>query len=370
MGEVGGPPEKALARPGGSDYGDEVNQAAHPSPDALREAFSLAGELLTDLELSRLPLTNAALKASRLARLLNDFDGVKIFHFEASGYPSVSSAMTTEDWRLAGLAGRHYKVQDATTKEVKTYAFLESVAQLDQELDLSRLRIDAARDPDVSVSSSNPSQYVAPPMSNLLERNAAHDKAIAAGKRLSERRAFVYAYAANRRYELQLSDLAQDIFGSVRSRVDLHLGDILPDAPERITAIHGNIESSNPEDWANAVHGCRRLLQAVADAIYPPQATPLTLPSGKVIKVGAQAYVNRLVQYVQDRAGSSTYRKVVGTHIQFVIDRLDAVFQATNKGTHASMGQDEARRYVLYVYMIVADILSLPRVAPDPPAPL
>jgi hypothetical protein len=38
---------------------------------------------------------------------------------------------------------------------------------------------------------------------------------------------------------------------------------------------------------------------------------------------------------------------------------LDAVFRAAQKGSHASVTQDEAHRYVVYTYMIVGDILSL-----------
>jgi len=59
-----------------------------PSPEALEEALALSEEILKDLELSRVPLWNAALKAGRLARLLNHEKAQQIFQFEASGYPS------------------------------------------------------------------------------------------------------------------------------------------------------------------------------------------------------------------------------------------------------------------------------------------
>ena len=45
-----------------------------PSRDALREALSLSVDILRNIELVELPLSNVVLKASRLARLLNDFD--------------------------------------------------------------------------------------------------------------------------------------------------------------------------------------------------------------------------------------------------------------------------------------------------------
>ena len=42
-----------------------------PTPEALEEALNLSVEILKDIELSRVPLWSAALKASRLASLLN-----------------------------------------------------------------------------------------------------------------------------------------------------------------------------------------------------------------------------------------------------------------------------------------------------------
>jgi hypothetical protein len=45
-----------------------------PTPKALQEALELSADLMADIELSRVVPMVAALKASRLARLLNDFD--------------------------------------------------------------------------------------------------------------------------------------------------------------------------------------------------------------------------------------------------------------------------------------------------------
>jgi hypothetical protein len=49
----------------------------------------------------------------------------------------------------------------------------------------------------------------------------------------------------------------------------------------------------------------------------------------------------------------------VGSHLKFLGDRLDAVFHAAQKGSHAAVSHDEANRYVIYTYMLVGDILAL-----------
>lgn len=49
-----------------------------PSRQSLAEALTLSADILRNVELSELPLANIALKASRLARLLNEFDVQKL----------------------------------------------------------------------------------------------------------------------------------------------------------------------------------------------------------------------------------------------------------------------------------------------------
>lgn len=72
-----------------------------PTSAALREALALSEDLLRGIELSNLPLTNAALKASRLARLLNDFQHQKAFEYEVGGYPATPNGVPAEVWACA-----------------------------------------------------------------------------------------------------------------------------------------------------------------------------------------------------------------------------------------------------------------------------
>ncbi len=65
-----------------------MSEMVPPTTEVLKEALSLSSEVLRNIELSKIPLTNIALKASRLARLLNEYDIQKIMQYEASGYPS------------------------------------------------------------------------------------------------------------------------------------------------------------------------------------------------------------------------------------------------------------------------------------------
>jgi len=332
-----------------------------PSAKALAEATGLSEKLLQAIELSQIPLTNVALMATRLARLLNDFDHQKIFEYECGGYTSSPGGVSPEVWRLAMLAGRTY--QKKSKDEVKTYARLESIESLEAQLDSLKLGIDAARDPSVSISSSNPNQYVGSGVGNWAERKRLQESISGASAALSSRRSFVYSYVLQKNLELKFSGIAGDAFSRIRLVADDLIGGTVPSAAQKFVAVYENLQSDNPEDWSNAVHSCRRILQDLADHLFPATATPRTkLVNGKELRVslGVDNYINRLVCFTEDNSASERSEEIVGSQLKYLGDRLDSLFRAAQKGSHGIIStRDEADRYVVYTYMLVADLLKL-----------
>lgn len=332
-----------------------------PSAKALAEALGLSEDLLRAIELSQIPLTNVALMAARLARLLNDFDHQKIFEYECGGYPSSPTGVSPEVWRLADLAGRTYEKKDK--EEVKTYARLESIEKLEAQLESSKLGIDAARDPNVSISSSNPHQFVGSGGGNWAERKRLHESISEASAKLGSRRSFIYSYVLQKNLELKFSGIAGDAFSRIRLVADELIGGTVPSAAQKFVAVYENLQSDNPEDWSNAVHSCRRILQDLADHLFPATDTPRTkLVNGKEIRVslGADNYINRLVCFTEDNSTSERSEEIIGSQLKYLGDRLDSLFRAAQKGSHATISRrDEAGRYVVYTYMLVADLLKL-----------
>ena len=49
----------------------------------------------------------------------------------------------------------------------------------------------------------------------------------------------------------------------------------------------------------------------------------------------------------------------MGSHLSFIGNRLDSVFSGAQKGSHSTLGQDEAKRIVIFSYLVVGDILQL-----------
>lgn len=330
--------------------------------DTLQEAFKLSEEILRNIELGEVALTNIALKAVRLARLLNDSEVQQIMRYEASGYPTTPTGVPSDVFGLAQKANRGYKEKNVKTGNIDDYVYLESIEELEHNTKLVEISLKAAQDPDVSVSSANPSQTVWSPLGNAFERNKIREDTRIAAKRLSSRRTLIYDYVLTKHYELKYSDIADDIFSRVRQRVDSAIGETVPDAINKLSAIYDNLRSTNPEDWSNAAHGCRRVLQDLADAVYPAREDKVIQEGEKPkhIKLGTDQYINRLIAYIEEHSTSKTFQEIVGSHLSFIGDRLDSLFRISQKGSHSSiLTREEADRCVIYTYLILGDILSL-----------
>ncbi len=340
-----------------------------PSTEALREALNLSEDILRNIELSEIPLTNIALKASRLGRLLNEYDAQKIMEFEAGGYPSTPTGIPPDIWRLAIIAGRKQEIKDKETGKTKVFAYIQPIAEWEQIIDTAGKAIEAAREPDVSIAYANPYQYVYPPLGYSMERQTIRTDAGTAAMRIAERRSFIYRYVLQKHYELKFSGIADDIFSRTRERVDSCIGKYVPEAVKKLSAIHDNLRSENAEDWSNAVHSCRRILQDLADELFPPQEEDrIKTEKGKTltIKLGKGQYINRLIAFIEDHSSSTRFKHIVGSHLKFIGERLDSIVEAAQKGSHdVIVSPQEADRYVIYTYMIIGDILSLLEDTPE-----
>ncbi len=310
----------------------------------LGEAEALSADILKDIELSQTPLSVVVLKALRLARLLNDFESQQIFEWESGGYPRGAMGASKETWAAGTRTGRNFFLRSSDSEMPNEYMYSESIEQIEHIVATGKTSLEAAHAGHVS------------------ERRRIRAEMGQASGRLASRRTLIYGYAARKHYELKLAGVADDVFGRIRSSVDASIGLVVPDAVRKLTAVYENLKSDNPENWANATHSCRRVLQDLADAVFPAQVETRTEEvNGKEIKIrlGGDQYINRLIAYIEDLSESTRFNEIVGSHLRYMGDRLDALFGAAQKGSHSTVTKQEADRCVVYTYLLVGDILSL-----------
>jgi hypothetical protein len=105
-----------------------------PNRIALVEALELSNEILKNLELTEVPLSNIALKAGRLARLLNDSEYQLIMECEAGGYPTEPGGVPAEYFRLAVAAGRKTQGWNSIAKKLEDQVYLESIGAMEERI--------------------------------------------------------------------------------------------------------------------------------------------------------------------------------------------------------------------------------------------
>ncbi len=329
--------------------------------ERLKECTLLSAEILRSIELSEIPVSKIILKCLRLCRLLGDEDGILLFTFESSGYPSTTSGMTYEAWRISKIAGRRYyqKEKDNRGKErAVEYANTSLVAELEESISAMKLRLSASIDPNVSLSSANPNQVVVAPQGNAVERNGIVSSIQRNQKALQTITGCIYNYILQIYNKLSYGNIVEDTFTRARLEANDKLSSLCPQSIAKFVAVYDNMDSNNPEDWANAVHSCRRILADLADALYPPRDEPVQI-AGKSVRVGAEQYINRLVQFISSKSESNTYANVVGSDLSSIGNRLDAINDAVCKGTHAEITKEEASRYIIHTYFLISDIVAL-----------
>ncbi len=327
----------------------------------IKECTELSSEILKNFELSEVPVSNIILKGLRLCRLLGDEDGILLFTYESSGYPSGVNGMSADSWRIAKMAGRRYfskeKDKDGKEKNVE-YAKTQLIAELEELIESQKISLSSSNDPNVSISSANPGQYVHVPQGNASVRRSIVLSITESQKWLQKIKGCLYNYILQIYNKLSYGNIIEDTFTKSRLMVNDKLATMCPQAINKFVSVYENMDSDNSEDWANAVHSCRRILVDLADSLYPPQDEPIVF-EGKKIKIGKDQYINRLMQFISEKSSSKTYKDIVGSDLSFIGNRLDAINDAVCKGTHSDLTKDEASRYILHTYLLISDIIAL-----------
>lgn len=322
-----------------------------------KEILQLAEETLADIELSRLPLSNIALKASRLARLTSNLDLEKIFEYESGGYPMEKNGIKPEIWNLGLKANRISK--NAEEKEVMS---CYSLAVIENRIHANQIALEQTQDRNISLSTANPNQFLYSPPTNAKERSSRVQNINSDTTLLAERKAFIYSNIKRIYFDLKFSNFTESIWLKMKNKIDLYIREVIPDETQKLTAIYDSLNDDNPEKWATALTTCRRLLKTIADKLYPPSDVPIQKGKQK-INIGEDNYINRLICYIEENSTHKTLDKITNSNIEYIGTRLDNIYNEACKGTHDTVEKEEAERCFMHVYMLIGDILEIVRQA-------
>lgn len=297
--------------------------------------LALSSELLDDLELDRLPADKLLLKANRLARLAGSEEIRKWLGYEMNGYNS-SDPVSLHYMSRTGRWTNY--------KENKGYwgPLGEQVARIDAH----KSRIEATKLSSLGGDSA---------MGVITATNRNHEALSKAISQLSGTRSRVlgllHTFVASVYYERQFADIAESTFEGYKKGVDALIAEKAGDVLTKIPSVVARLKEGDDEAVSQALTTCRRILEAFADAIFPPSEGTFEI-NGSQLKLDASKHQNRINAFIAQRSESSSRRNRLRQNLGNLFDRVSA-------GVHRDVSAEEAYSLFLNVYLFLGEVLHL-----------
>jgi len=162
-----------------------------------------------------------------------------------------------------------------------------------------------------------------------------------------------HKYLSNLHDELKFSGTISSSFDLLRNAVDDRLLDLDPEIAEQLMLAFKSVSSNSKEEWSQALTTCRRLLESLADKIYPPTDENI---AGRTFKQGQ--YLNRLWRFMDISIESKSNKEMAKTHVDYLGSWLSSEYALACKGVHAEVTQIEATKAVFHIYLMLSDLLD------------
>jgi hypothetical protein len=146
-----------------------------------------------------------------------------------------------------------------------------------------------------------------------------------------------------------------DVLGFMSDEVVCRLGDHIPELPDKLWAAVDTYDNAETdEQYAQVSATCRRVLEFVADKLFPP-----TTEERKGHKLGPTNYRNRLMAFVEDQIKSGTQVELIASSLDVFAEHVEKLQSLASKGVHVDIQREGARRALLRTVFILDDIVAL-----------
>jgi len=154
-------------------------------------------------------------------------------------------------------------------------------------------------------------------------------------------------------------DALKHIFDETKDFVDVKLGEICPDALEKLNFCYNDLLSDlHSHRNARIAFDCREILKDFTDAIFKEEylQNEESTPKRNQTK-NKLHYTLRAI-----KIESETTRKMLETQIEYLsnyFDNLDSFIQKNTHPDRFGVTKEDANRCVIYTYLVIADVLKL-----------
>lgn len=309
------------------------------------EVQALCEEVIEDIELSRCGLEHVLLKASRIARLLDDEETWQWLQWELHGYPAESTLLSQG---YARRTNRKSPWWDAVLDEQlseKWYPY--PVAQIMSGIQNARDEIEGS-----SGKSFTGEYAVIAQREHFARLKGFHEATSRLEQVRSGIQSLVYDYVTRVLDTKRFSGVSESIFGAFRTQVDLVIAAADPEIPQMLESVYARLVEGDSEATSQALTTCRRILDSYADGVFPPQEEPVIV-CNEEIDCGPGKQKNRLLALLGQKVSSKTRRKRLKQNLFNLYARLST-------GVHDEVHADEAKALVLNTYLLLGELASLP----------
>jgi hypothetical protein len=303
------------------------------TPAERAAALSLAEELLADIELGRITVDKQVFKASRLARLVNDERAQTWLGYERLGW--TAEGPTILEWKM-GQRGRE-KDEYVFTSTVQLVSIVATL-----EAQLQGLRI-----PDVSGDWANKVvSDIRRERAQLMTEKARFERIVV------QVSAMVHQFANKHYNALVFTEQQAEMFDTAKTNIDRVLIDLPGEQIRKIESAYRGIRAGDAESISGAMNSVRRLIDAVADALFPATSDTRLDGQGNVVKLGDQQRLNRIKAFIDDHSGS----KSRGDRLK---RGLSDIHGRVSTAVHNDVTAEEAEYLFLSAYVLLGEVVGL-----------
>lgn len=176
---------------------------------------------------------------------------------------------------------------------------------------------------------------------------------------LSKIRQSIYDYLIETESELDAGKTESSFFDQVQIRINSALNKHAPVAAQRFIASQERAAAGGLEDISHALTSCRRMMESLADSLYPADNTTITGIDGIERTMSNDAYKNRILQFVAESVGKHKDGKVLKAAVAEIASKLDALVSLSSKGVHDDATLAEAHTCVIQTYLLAGSLLAI-----------
>lgn len=169
----------------------------------------------------------------------------------------------------------------------------------------------------------------------------------------------VYGFLVETEHQLRSGQQRPTVFDRGREYIEQSLTQRAPEALAVFRSAEEALERGGPEDLAHALTSCRRMIKAMADAVYPASNEVITGADGRDRKMDDSSYQNRLLQFAVEELGKSTHTDLLQETFRSLGMRLKRLNALASKGVHGEVSRSEAETCIMWTYLTAGDILRI-----------